>query len=104
MLVALKQHTNTEVLGRLGFETQRNVSEAEEDDGRSEDDLLEEYIRQLRLSSSRRGYKLKISPGNCHHRLGASEIMVNILKNYFKDLPRTKTLSLVELQYLVKKF
>lgn len=41
-LVALKQHTK--VLGRLRSETHRNVSDAEQDDGRSEDDLLEEYI------------------------------------------------------------
>ena len=61
-------------------------------------------MRQLRISSSRRGYKLKISPANCHYRVGASERMVDMMKEHFKDLPRDKTMTLLQLQYLLKRF
>ena len=69
-----------------------------------DDERLDKFLREMRLTGARRGYLLKLQPAFAHHRVGAAERAVHLLKCFFRDVSRDKVLTAWKLRYLVKKF
>ena len=103
-LTGLRQYTKKEEMGRLRSQTKEMAEENEAEEGLDEDELMRQFVKDLRLTSARRGYLLRVAPPFAHHRLGSCERVVHLLKTFFKNVSRNRTLTTFQLRYLVKKF
>ena len=102
--ISLRKNTKNEALGRSRSETSRKKEEMESENVEEESHFMEKFVREMRLTSARRGYLLKIAPPHAHHQIGSCEKIVHLLKCYFRDLPPEKNLNIWSLRYILKKF